>query len=129
MIFADLGETVERAVFGGSAGTVEDIDVRGSTNLARAFHGYNYNNSDPRQGFSVPNVYDEISDYVAERDPQVIAVNFSDWLPVADGISHAQFLRLENILGPEYSSRIISAEAVITDFLTRRTAREIAAQT
>jgi len=98
-------------------------------NLARAFHGYNYNNSDPRQGFSVPDVYDEISDYVAERDPQVIAVNFSDWLPVADGISHAQFLRLENILGPEYSSRIISAEAVITDFLTRRTAREIAAQT
>ena len=129
LIFADLGETIERAVFGGSAGTVEGIDVRGSMNLARAFHGYNYNNSDPRQGFSVPDVYDEISDYVAERDPQVIAVNFSDWLPVADGISHAQFLRLENTLGPEYSSRIISAEAVITDFLTRRTTREIAAQT
>ena len=32
-------------------------------------------------------------------------------------------------MGPEYSSRIISAEAVITDFLTRRTTREIAAQT
>ncbi len=128
LIFNDLGDRIERAVFGGSAGAVENIDVSGSFNLSRAFEGYSYDNSDPRQGFSVPEVYNEITDYVAKHDPQTIAVNFSDWLPVADGISHAQFVRLEQIFGPKYSRRIVSAEQVITYFLVRRTSREVAAQ-
>jgi len=128
LIFTDLGDRIERAVFGGSQGAVENIDVRGSFNLTRAFSGYNYNNSDPRQGFSVPEVYNEITDYVAKHDPQTIAVNFSDWLPVADGISHSQYLKLESILGSRYSARIVSAEKVINDFLVRRTSREVAAQ-
>ncbi len=128
LIFTDLGDRIERAVFGGSAGAVEKIDVRGSFNLTRAFEGYNYDNSDPRQGFSVPEVYNEITDYVAKHDPQAIAGNFSDWLPVADGISHSQFVRLEQIFGPKYSRRIVSAEQVITDFLVRKTSREVAAQ-
>ncbi len=133
LIFTDLGDRIERAIFGGStfgnpAGSVEYIDVHGSFNLARAFTGYNYGNSDPRQGFSVPEVYNEITDYVAKHDPQTIAVNYSDWLPVADGISHSQFVRLEQILGSKYSQRIVSAEMVITDFLVRRTSREVAAQ-
>jgi hypothetical protein len=128
LIFTDLGHKIERAVFGGSAGAVENIDVWGSEDVARAFAGYNYNNMDPRQGFSVPEVFDEIREFVAERDPQTIAVNFSDFLPVADGISHTQYLRLEKILGPKYSARIVSAENVITDFQMRRTVREVAAR-
>lgn len=128
LIFSDLGETVERAVFGGSAGAVENIDVWGSEDVARAFAGYNYDDSDPRQGFSVPEVFDEITDFVARRDPQTIAVNYSDFMPVADGISHTQYLKLMRILGPEYSARVISAENVINDFLVRRTSREVAAQ-
>jgi hypothetical protein len=128
LIFTDLGDKIERAVFGGSAGAVENIDVWGSEEVARAFAGYNYDNSDPRQGFSVPEVFDEIREFVAERDPQTIAVNYSDFLPVADGISHTQYLKLEKILGPKYSARIVSAENVITDFLMRRTMREVAAR-
>jgi len=128
LIFTDLGDRIERAVFGGSAGAVEKIDVWGSEDVARAFAGYNYDNSDPNQGFSVPEVYNEITEFVAERDPKVIAVNYSDFLPVADGISHSQFLKLQRILGPEYSKRIVSAENVINDFLVRRTSREVAAQ-
>ena len=50
------------------------------------------------------------------------------FLPVADGISHTQYLKLEKILGPTYSQRIISSENVINDFLVRRTSREVAAQ-
>jgi hypothetical protein len=128
LIFTDLGDRIERAVFGGSAGAVENIDRWGSKEVARAFAGYNYDNSDPRQGYSVPEVFDEIREFVAERDPQMIAVNYSDFLPVADGISHTQYLRLEKILGPKYSERIVSAENVITDFLIRRTSREVAAR-
>ncbi len=128
LIFTDLGDRIERAVFGGSAGAVEKIDVWGSEAVARAFAGYNYDDSDPSQGFSVPEVFDEISRFVAERDPQTIAVNYSDFLPVADGVSHTQFQKLVQILGPTYAARIVSAEGVISDFLVRRTSREVAAQ-
>jgi len=72
-------------------------------------------------------VYDEITRFIQERDPQTIAVNTSEWLAVADGISHSDFLKLERILGPTYSSRVISAENLITDFRARRTESELAA--
>ena len=48
--------------------------------LRRAIAGYDYGTLD----FSV---YDELTEFVAERDPKTIAVNYSDWLAVADGIS------------------------------------------
>ena len=85
-----------------------------------AIAGYDYGDQD----FSV---YDELRDFVAERDPTTIAVNTSDWLAIADGISHSQYVKLEKILGAEYSSRIGSAENVIIDFRVRRTQREIVA--
>ncbi len=45
-------------------------DVQVSRNVARAFSGYNYNNFlDPRQDFMIPDVYDEITDFVAKRNP------------------------------------------------------------
>lgn len=63
-----------------------------------------------------------------QRDPTTIAVNTSGWLAVADGISHSQYEKLVKILGPKYAARIVSADKVITDFVVRRTAREVAAQ-
>ena len=68
-------------------------------------------------------------EYVEERDPKTIAVNFSDWLAIADGISHSQYVKLEKILWPKYSERIVSAENVITDFRARRILREVSAMT
>ena len=68
-------------------------------------------------------VYNEFREFVVERDPQTIAVNTSEWLPVADGISHTAYIKLVNILGPTYSERIVSAENVITDFVVRRTSQ------
>ncbi len=121
LIFTDLGNRIERAVFGRS-GVVENIDIRGSRDIGRAIAGYDYRTQD----FSV---YNEITEYVAEHDPKTIAVNYSDWLAVADGISHTQYLKLENILGPKYAARMVSAENVITDFRSRRTLREVAVQT
>ncbi len=121
LIFTDLGGRIERAVFGG-AGAVEKIDVRGSREIARAVTGYDYGNLD----FSV---YDELTEFVAERDPTTIAVNYSSWISSADGISYTEYLKLEKILGPKYSQRIISAENVISDFLVRRTLREVTALT
>ena len=121
LIFTDLGDRIERAVFG-SAGAVAKIDVQSSLELARAIAGYDYGKVD----FSI---YDDITEYVAGHDPKTIAVNYSDWLAVADGISHTQYLKLEKILGPKYAARMVSAENVITDFRSRRTLREVAVQT
>jgi len=119
-IFTDRGgDRIERALFGGG-GHPDFFDIFGSRQIGMAIDGYDYRTQD----FSV---YDELREFVAARDPEVIAVNTSDWLAIADGISHSQYVKLERILGPEYSSRIISAENVITDFRVRRVQREIVA--
>ena len=64
---------------------------------------------------------------VEERDPQVIAVNMSTSLPIANGLSHTAYLSMTDALGEKYSKRIISAEKVITDFRVRRVQSEIVA--
>ena len=65
--------------------------------------------------------------FVEERDPKVIAVNMSTTLPIANGLSHTAYLSMTKALGEKYSSRIISAENVITDFRVRRVQSELIA--
>ena len=43
----------------------------------------------------IPDVYDEITDFVAKRNPKSIAVNTSPHLSVADGISYSEYVKLE----------------------------------
>ena len=120
LIFTDRGgDRIERALFG-SGGHPDFFDIFGSRNIARAISGYDF-------GHQNPGVYDELTAFVAKRDPRTIAVNTSKWIAVADGISYSEYVKLEKILGPEYSARIVSAENVITDFRVRRTQREVVA--
>ena len=124
LILTDTGEKIERAMFGGiftGSGGVEKIDHYGSEEVSRAFGGY-----DPLN--IKISVFDEIRKYVENYDPQTIAVNYSNWLAVADGISHTQFELLKKIIGSKYSERIVSAENLITDFRSRRLLREIVIQ-
>jgi Xaa-Pro dipeptidase len=65
--------------------------------------------------------------FIEERDPQVIAVNMSTKFPIANGLSHTAYLSLTKALGEKYTSRIISAENVITDFRVRRVQSELIA--
>jgi hypothetical protein len=112
VIFTDRGgDRIERAIFG-SGGHPDLFDIFGSREISMAIEGYDYGQQDPA-------VWQELREFVAARDPQTIAVNTSDWLPVANGISHSQYLKLERILGPEYAARIVSAENLITDFRVR----------
>ena len=125
LVFTDVEDKIERAVFGGG-GAVENIDIRGSDAFARAISSYDRGY---RMAFGYGDeVYDEFSEFVAERDPKTIAVNTSDWLAEADGISHSSYLKLVKTLGPKYSERIVSAENVVTDFVVRRTLQEVTAQ-
>ena len=108
--------------FGSNRRVVGKRTRASSARISRAIEGYDYGNQDA-------SVYDELTEFVAERDPETIAVNTSAWLAIADGISYSDYLKLERILGPKYAARIVSAENLITDFRVRRTKREIAAFT
>jgi hypothetical protein len=76
-----------------------------------------------------------VGEFVAERDPKRIAVNYLEKLgsPVlyeiprlrSDGLSHADYNLLVKALGDKYAVRIVSAEYVITEFLSRPVKSEI----
>ena len=70
---------------------------------------------------------DDLRRLVEERDPEVIAVNYSTTLPIANGISHVAYVKLTETLGERYSGRMVSAADVITDFRVRRVQSEIVA--
>jgi hypothetical protein len=59
-----------------------------------------------------------------ERAPGVIAVNSSN-LAVADGLSHTQRLQLEEAFGPELTSRLVSSEELVVQWLSVKTPREV----
>jgi hypothetical protein len=102
-VFTDRGEDrIERAVFGGDEEllrTTEAYDIFGSV--------------------------DELKQFIEERNPKTIAINMSDWLAVADGLSYTGYKKLIRLVGVELSTKLVSAEQLITDFRTRRILSEI----
>ncbi len=71
----------------------------------------------------------ELKDYVMERDPQRIGLNFSKNFGGADGLTYSQYQELTEILEDNYADRFVSAEKLVSDFRSRRVASEIAAFT
>lgn len=79
--------------------------------------------------------FEGIGEFVAERDPKRIGVNYLEKLgsPVeyeiprlrSDGISHTDYNLLVKALGDKYAKRIVSAEYLITDYLSRPVKSEI----
>ncbi len=103
-VFTDRGEgRIERAALGISGYLLEE----GNT--------YDYFGSDL-----------ELKEYVAERDPQRIGLNYSKAIGGADGLSYSGFLELSETLGEKYAARFVSAEKLVSDFRSRRVASEIA---
>jgi len=76
-----------------------------------------------------------VGDFVAERDPKRIAVNYLEDLgpPVvyeiprlrSDGISHTDYNLLVKALGDTYAKRMVSAEYLMYDYLSRPVPSEI----
>ena len=102
VIFTDRGdEEIECAVLGPGRGDPELYSIRGPENDLGAF--------------------------VAERDPKRIAVNMSDDLPIANGMSHTGYLKLVGLIGDKYAKRLVSSGDLVTDFRVRRVQSEIVA--
>ena len=104
-VFTDRGgDRIERAIFGGRGDAMRERDVYDIYGRESALHAH-----------------------VEERDPGVIAVNTSAWIPASDGLSHSGYAKLVEMLGEQYASRLTSAENLIIDFRVRRVQREIIA--
>jgi len=65
--------------------------------------------------------------FVAERKPRRIGLNMSEEMGLADGLSHTLYTHIVKEVGPEYASRLVSAEKMISDFSSRRVASELVA--
>ena len=103
-IFTDKGEErIERAVLGISG------------YLLKEGGAYDYFGSEL-----------ELKDFVTERNPKRIGLNFSKSIGGADGLSYSGYLELAEILGEDFEARFVSAEKLVSDFRSRRVASEIA---
>ena len=69
----------------------------------------------------------DLKAFVAERAPKKIGVNLSEEMGSADGLSHTAYLELAKALGEPWTSRLVSAERLVSAFRNRRVATEIAA--
>lgn len=98
---------------------------RGGKRIERALFGVSFAQVADRSVYDIFGEESDITKFVAERDPQHIAVNMSTWLTHADGLSHNDYLKLNKLLGDKYSARLVSSENVITDFRVRRVQTEI----
>ncbi len=102
-VFTDRGEDkIERAVFGGDEEMLRFTGV-----------------------YDIFGSVDELKQFIEERNPKTIAINMSDWLAVADGLSYTGYKKLIQLVGVELSTKLVSAEQLITDFRTRRILSEI----
>ena len=108
---------------GGDSGYYIFTD-RGIDRIERAIMG-GYGDEQSLGVYDIFGKEEELAKFVAERDPSRIAVNMSEWIAVADGLSHTGYLKLVKLLGEKYTNRLVSAEMVITDFRTRRVPLEI----
>jgi len=90
-----------------------------------------------REGVTTPNTeydfrFEGIAEFIAERDPKRIALNFKHKLgpiirtPTNDGISHTDFLLLSEEIGEKYAERLESAEWLMFDYLSRPVPSELA---
>jgi Xaa-Pro dipeptidase len=100
---------------------------RGGDRIERALLGVSF------APVADPSVYDifgeesDLTEFVTERDPKRIAINMSESLTHADGLSHTGYKELIKLIGNKYARRLVSSGDVITDFRVRRVQTEIIA--
>ena len=80
-------------------------------------------------GYSPEGLTPHLRKAIEDRDPQAIGVNTSHTLPEADGLTVGLRNFLVDAIGPEYASRIVSAELLVRDFRLQRTPAETAIYT
>jgi Xaa-Pro aminopeptidase len=71
--------------------------------------------------------FESLADFIKKRDPNRIGINVSSRWAFGDGLSVALKKKLEEALGPELSSRFVSAENLCVGWLESRSPMELSA--
>jgi len=71
------------------------------------------------------NQFEVVADFIKEKNPRNIGLNFSDYWAFGDGLSASHKAKLEKHLGSEYSKRIVSAENLAVSWLETRSPQEL----
>lgn len=71
------------------------------------------------------NIWTHLAREIAAADPARIAINSSEQLAAADGLSHTQRAALEAALGPDLSTRLVPAEALVIEWLAIKLPEEV----
>ncbi len=69
--------------------------------------------------------FDSLAEVVRARDPKKIGINTSEFWAFGDGLTASLKVKLEKALGPELSSRFVSAENLCVGWLETRSPQEI----
>lgn len=113
-LFTDTGERVAIVSLG-------DQQLVSRTGVYKKTVTYEYSK---RKGFE--EIFPLLLAEVERLDPKTIGLNWSEYEPMADGLSVGMYRLLEKVLGPKYVSRFVSAENVVVSLLGRNTPEEVA---
>jgi Xaa-Pro aminopeptidase len=69
--------------------------------------------------------FESLAEVIKSRNPKKIGINVSDDWAFGDGLSVSLKMKLEQALGPEYSSRFVSAERLCVGWLETRSPQEL----
>ena len=100
---------------------------RGGDRIERAALGIEDHHREACGAYDIPDGDTDIRKFVAARNPKKIGINMSAEMGMADGITKMLHDQLVSALGPTYATRLVSAEKLVSDFSSRRTASEIVA--
>ena len=70
-----------------------------------------------------------LSKYINKRKPKKVAINRSRTVSMSDGITVEMLAFLEDAIGSNYSSRLISSQDLIFDYISHRTPAELDIET
>jgi Xaa-Pro aminopeptidase len=100
---------------------------RGGERIERAALGIGTHLLEENGAYDIVTDDFDLAEFVRERDPGAIALNYAENIGAADGLTHTAWLRLREMLGEHYARRFVSAQKLVSDFRSRRVASEIAA--
>jgi Xaa-Pro aminopeptidase len=122
----DPMSTVLGGGYTGSVGYFVFTDT-GGDRIQRAALGIEDHHRELCGAYDIPDGDTDIQTFVAARNPKRIGIDLSAEMGMADGITKTLHDQLVRALGPTYSARLVSAEKLVSDFSSRRTASEIVA--
>jgi Xaa-Pro aminopeptidase len=100
---------------------------RGGARIERAALGITDHHRDVCGAYDIEEGATSLGQFVAARNPRRIGLNMSEEMGLADGLSHTLYHHIVKEVGPQFATRLVSAEKMISDFSSRRVAAEIVA--